>query len=164
MSIDDTQFATKTHRLQHCLFLRHVLDLCQHTCSQEDLACMRNRRPAPQSAPQQFDSQFESYLGTHLPPSTSRVPSIYRETTKCYAYMCTFAYGCSEQTQRPSQVLMRRCMRYMPETLRIKPALSDHALDVLAGHRETGHLSGETTAILDRLRPNGPKRPAAAGV
>ncbi|MDP6072387.1 MAG: hypothetical protein QGG34_12670 [SAR202 cluster bacterium] len=120
---------------------------------------MRNRRPAPQ----QLDSQFESYLATHLPPSTSRVPSVYRETTKCYAYMCTYAYGCSEQTPRPAQVFIRRCMRYMPETLRVKPALSDNALDVLARQRDRGQLSGETRAILDRLRPNGPKRPVAAG-
>lgn len=94
-----------------------------------------------------------------MQPSSSRVPAISRETTKCYAYMCPYAYGCSEKTNRPAQVMMRRCMRYMPEAMRIRPALSDHALDLLAKQREDGAaLAGRTTAILDEYRPNGPVR------
>jgi hypothetical protein len=94
-----------------------------------------------------------------MPPSSSRVPDIYRETTKCFAYMCGYAYGCSERAERPAQVLMRRCMRYMPESLRIKPALSDLALDLLARQRQRGDLlSAGTKSVLDQLRPNGPMR------
>jgi hypothetical protein len=94
-----------------------------------------------------------------MAPSSSRVPDIYRETTKCFAYMCVYAYGCSERADRPAQVLMRRCMRYMPEALRIKPALSDLALDLLAQQRQRGEpLAAGTTAVLDQLRPNGPIR------
>ena len=118
----------------------------------------RNSSPLPQ----QLDKPLEEFLSGHMPPSTSRVPPIYRETTKCYAYMCPYAYGCSEKTNRPAQVMMRRCMRYMPEQLRIKPALSDFSLDLLAHQRENGEgLSRQTTAILDEYRPNGPVRKIA---
>ncbi|MCH8310994.1 MAG: hypothetical protein IIB17_10955 [Chloroflexi bacterium] len=118
----------------------------------------RNSSPLPQ----QLDKPLEEFLGAHMQPSSSRVPPIYRETTKCYAYMCPYAYGCSERTNRPAQVMMRRCMRYMPEELRIKPALSDFALDLLAKQRENGEgLSQQTTAILDEYRPNGPVRKIA---
>ena len=115
------------------------------------------RGPSPR--PQRLDEPPESFLGTRMPPSSSRVPDIYRETTKCFAYMCGYAYGCSERAERPAQVLMRRCMRYMPESLRIKPALSDLALDLLARQRQRGELlSVSTTSVLDHLRPNGPMR------
>ena len=118
----------------------------------------RNSSPLPQ----QLDKPLEEFLGAHMQPSSSRVPPIYRETTKCYAYMCPYAYGCSERTNRPAQVMMRRCMRYMPEELRIKPALSDFALDLLAKQRENGEgLSQATNAILDEYRPNGPVRKIA---
>lgn len=111
--------------------------------------------------PGQLDGPLDKYLDEHMPPSSSRVPPIYRETTKCFAYMCSYAYGCAEKTARPSQVMMRRCMRYMPEALRIKPGMSDMALDILARLRNSGEsLSSETTAILDELRPNGPIRKA----
>ncbi len=47
----------------------------------------------------------------------------------------------------------------MPESLRIKPALSDLALDLLARQRQRGDLlSASTTSVLDRLRPDGPTR------
>lgn len=112
--------------------------------------------------PQQLDKPLEEFLTTHMQPSSSRVPPIYRETTKCYAYMCPYAYGCTEKTNRPAQVMMRRCMRYMPEELRIKPALSDLSLDILAKQRESGEgLSQETNAILDEYRPDGPVRKIA---
>ena len=94
----------------------------------------RNSSPLPS----QLDKPLEEFITTYMPPSSSRIPPIYRETTKCYAYMCPYAYGCSEKTDRPAQVMMRRCMRYMPEELRIKPALSDFSLDLLAKHRENG--------------------------
>ena len=113
----------------------------------------------PSPRPQRLDEPPESFLGTRMPPSSSRVPDIYRETTKCFAYMCGYAYGCSERAERPAQVLMRRCMRYMPESLRIKPALSDLALDLLARQRQRGDLlSAGTKSVLDQLRPNGPMR------
>jgi len=116
---------------------------------------MRGPRPLPQ----RLDDPLIASLGIRMPPSTSRVPDIYRETTKCYAYMCVYAYGCSERAERPAQVLMRRCMRYMPESLRIKPALSDMALDLLARQRERGDmLSASTASVLDQFRPNGPTR------
>ena len=116
---------------------------------------MRGSSPIPQ----RHDKHLDTFLGTRMAPSSSRVPDIYRETTKCYAYMCGYAYGCSERADRPAQVLMRRCMRYMPESLRIKPALSDLALDLLAGRRQRGdRLSAGTMSVLDHLRPNGPTR------
>ena len=115
------------------------------------------RGPTP--LPQRLDEPLEASLGARMPPSSSRVPDIYRETTKCYAYMCGYAYGCSERADRPAQVLMRRCMRYMPESLRIKPALSDLALDLLARQRQRGDpLSAGTRSVLDQLRPDGPIR------
>ncbi len=116
---------------------------------------MRDRPPIPSDASQAFDN----YLTTRLAPSTSRVEVIFRETTICYAYMCSFAYGCTERSGRPAQVLTRRCMRYLPEALRVKPALSDFSLDLLARQRESGSkLSPTTTGILDELRPEGPLR------
>lgn len=76
--------------------------------------------------------------------------------------MCIYAYGCTEKTNRPAQVMMRRCMRYIPEELRIQPGVSDLALDLLAKRRNAGdNLASETTAILDDLRPNGPLRKIA---
>ena len=90
------------------------------------------------------------------------MPPIYREATTCYAYMCPYAYGCTEKTGRPAQVLMRRCMRYKPEDLRIRAGISDYALDLLAKRRKSGEsFAAETTAILDELRPNGPLRKSA---
>ena len=59
--------------------------------------------------PQQLDKTLDEFLSVHLPPSSSRVPPLYRETTKCIAHMCVYAYGCAERTERPAQVLMRRC-------------------------------------------------------
>ena len=116
---------------------------------------MRGRQPIPGK----IDKLLDDSLRTRMPPSASGVCSIYRETTMCYAYMCSYAYGCSEKSSRPAQVLMRRCMRYMPEHLRIAPGLSDLALDLLAKQRQSGQrLSAVTTSILDRLRPNGPVR------
>ena len=116
---------------------------------------VRDRSPVPGNAGQAFDD----FLTTRLPPSTNRVAAIFRETTICYAYMCSYAYGCTERSGRPAQVLTRRCMRYMPETLRIEPALSDFSLDLLAKQREAGsRLSPTTTGILDELRPEGPLR------
>ena len=76
----------------------------------------RSSRPLPQ----QIDKPLDEFLSVHMPPSSSRVPPLYRETTKCISYMCVYAYGCAERTERPAQVLMRRCMRYMPERLRVR--------------------------------------------
>ena len=116
---------------------------------------VRDRSPVPGHTGQAFDD----FLTSRLPPSTSRVQAIFRETTICYAYMCSYAYGCTERSGRPAQVLTRRCMRYMPETLRVKPALSEFSLDLLAKQRESGsRLSPTTTGILDELRPKGPLR------
>ena len=119
-------------------------------------------RQASRPLPQQMDKPLQESLSVHMPPSSSGVPPIYRETTKCIAYMCVYAYGCSERTRRPAQVMMRRCMRYMPERLRVRPKLSDYALDLLAKQRQRGvRLASETSAILDEHRPNGPIRKVA---
>ena len=116
---------------------------------------MRGNSPLPGAVDKPLDTSLERRLA----PSESRVPSLYRETTICYAYMCAYAYGCSEKTTRPAQVLMRRCMRYMPESLRVQPGMSDLALDILARQRQAGEaLSAATTSILDQFRPDGPVR------
>ena len=84
---------------------------------------------------------------------------MHRETTVCYAYMCQYAYACTEKASRPVKVLERRCMRYQPEEMRAEPRLSDHALDMLARRRDAGEeLDEGTVAVLDKLRPNGPIR------
>ena len=94
-----------------------------------------------------------------MPPSSSTVSPLHRETTVCYAYMCHYAYACTQKSERPAQVLMRRCMRYLPEAMRVEPQLSDFALDLMARGRQSGQpVSAETGAMLDRLRPNGPIR------
>ena len=117
-----------------------------------------NRTPLPGA----LDEPLDNFVSSHLAPSSSRVPPIHREVTTCYAYMCPYAYGCTEKTRRPAQVLMRRCMRYMPEQLRIRLGVSDYALDLLAKRRKSGEdLAAETTAILDELRPEGPLRKIA---
>ena len=109
-----------------------------------------------------MEERLQQSLDRRMPPSTSRVPAHFRETTICYAYMCPYAYGCNEKSTRPAQVMTRRCMRYMPEGLRIKPGMSDLALDLLARQRDAGvPLSPATTTILDNLRPNGPLRRVA---
>lgn len=108
-----------------------------------------------------INAPLKEFLATRLPPSESSIPLVHRETTICYAYMCQYAYGCTEKSTRPAQVLTRRCMRYQPEAMRIEPGLSDHLLDTLARHRAKGEqLTSNTTAILDKLRPNGPLRKA----
>ena len=113
--------------------------------------------------PRQLDKALDEFLSTRMAPSSSRVPPIYRETTKCIAYMCVYAYGCSERSARPAQVMMRRCMRYIPEDLRVKPKLSEFALDLLAKQRQSGvEHAQETSAILDECRPDGPVRKVAA--
>ena len=114
------------------------------------------------TVPGALGKRLDASLKRHLPPASSRVPSLYRETTICYAYMCVYAYGCGEKTSRPAQVLMRRCMRYMPEPLRVQPGMSDLALDILARQRQAGEaLSAATTSILDQFRPDGPVRARA---
>ena len=48
------------------------------------------------------------------------------------------------------------------DELRIRPGISDHALDLLAKRRKSGEpLAAQTTAILDELRPDGPLRKRA---
>ena len=102
---------------------------------------------------------LNKFLSKHVPTSESRIPTMYREITTCFAYMCPYAYGCSEKTQRPAQVLMRRCIRYQPEQFRITPGVSDLLLDMLAKQRNEGKsLDCKTLSLLDRLRPNGPIR------
>ena len=116
---------------------------------------MSRGRPLPGG----MTKPLEESLASRMPPSSSRVPPLYRETTVCYAYMCAYAYGCGERASHPAQVLMRRCMRYMPESMRVRPALSDFALDLLAKRRSAGQrLSTVTSAILDQFRPDGPIR------
>ena len=111
------------------------------------------------STPGALEKPLDAHLNRHVAPSTSRVPPIYRETTICYSYMCPYAYGCAEKTKRPAQVMMRRCIRYMPDDMRIEPGVSDLALDLLAKRRQGGEqLSKETTAILDQYRADGPMR------
>ena len=101
----------------------------------------------------------EDFPGSRMPPSASGVPPIYREVTICYAYMCAYAHGCTEKSARPAQVLRRRCMRYLPESMRVEPGVSDYALDLLARRRQRGKpVSPATARILDELRPNGPVR------
>ena len=102
---------------------------------------------------------LNKFLSKHVPPYESRIPTMYREITTCFAYMCPYAYGCSEKTQRPAQVLMRRCIRNQPEQFRITPGVSDLLLDMLAKQRNEGKsLDCKTLSLLDRLRPNGPIR------
>jgi len=109
--------------------------------------------------PGDLDGPLRASLGSRLAPSESRVSLEHRETTVCYAYMCSYAHACAEKSSRPAQVLMRRCMRYLPDSLRVAPALSDLALDLLANQRQAGKsLSAGTTTILDRMRPDGPLR------
>ena len=116
-------------------------------------------RSTSSHAPVAMDERLQQSLDRRMPPSTSRVPAHYRDTTVCYSYMCPYAYGCNEKSTRPAQVLSRRCMRYMPEHLRVRPGMSDLALDVLARQRDSGvTLAPATTTILDRFRPNGPLR------
>lgn len=118
--------------------------------------------PQTKPVPGAIDAPLDQFVSAHMQPSTSRVPAIYRELTTCYAYMCPYAYGCAEKTRRPAQVMMRRCMRYRPEEVRIRPGVSDYALDLLAARRQSGQpISPETAAILDELRPNGPLRKTA---
>ena len=121
---------------------------------------MRMHKKAP--LPGALDKPLDDFVGGHIAPSSSRVPPIHREVTTCYAYMCSYAYGCTEKTRRPAQVLMRRCMRYKPEELRIRAGVSDYALDLLAKRRNSGEgIADETAAILDKLRPDGPLRKIA---
>ena len=109
--------------------------------------------------PGSIEAHLETSLSGRMPPSSSTVRDIHRETTVCYAYMCVYAYGCTEKSVRPAKVMMRRCMRYLPESVRIAPGLSDYALDLLASLRERGELvTPATIELLDRLRPNGPIR------
>ncbi len=104
-------------------------------------------------------ARLPGYLQDRLVPSRSTVRAIHRETTICYAYMCPYAYACDQKTARQAKVLLRRCMRYMPEQLRAEPAVSDMALDLLAARRDAGsRVSTEAKALLDRVRPNGPLR------
>ena len=106
-----------------------------------------------------LDSPLNTFLSSRLAPSESSVPALYRETTICYAYMCSYAYGCTEKTARPAQVLTRRCIRYLPDELKIKSGLSDLALDLLARRRQRGQRLGPATAaLLDEHRPDGPMR------
>ena len=104
-------------------------------------------------------AKLQDFLDGRLAPSRSTVRALHRETTVCYAYMCPYAYACSQRTERPAKVLLRRCMRYMPEDMRAEPAISDLALALLARRRrDGGPVSVEARLLLDKIRPNGPLR------
>ena len=106
-----------------------------------------------------LNAPLRKFLTRRLPPSQSSVKLVHRETTVCYAYMCQYAYACTEKTARPVKVLERRCMRYLPDEMRVEPRLSDHALDLLARRRDAGDgLDNGTVTVLDEFRPNGPIR------
>ena len=116
---------------------------------------MRRTNTATRRSPGPLDE----FLATRLPPSHSGVRDIYRETTMCYPYMCGYAYRCTEKGERAARVLTRRCMRYLPESMRVRPVISELALDMLARRRVRGEkLSTGTIEALDRLRPSGPLR------
>ena len=119
---------------------------------------MRRSKAIPDS----IEASLGRAFGSRLAPSESSVAPLHRETTICYSYMCPYAYGCGEKSGRPAQVLKRRCMRYLPETMRIKLAVSDHALDILARRRDKGQrLASQTVDLLERVRPDGPLRKRA---
>ncbi|MDD9995299.1 MAG: hypothetical protein OXS35_06075 [Dehalococcoidia bacterium] len=109
--------------------------------------------------PGTVQSRMRDYLDTRLPPSRSSVDALHREVTVCHAYLCSFAYACNQKSARPAKVLSRRCMRYMPDHMRVAPSLSEMAIDLLARRRRSGRsISTETKLLLDRLRPDGPTR------
>ncbi len=106
-----------------------------------------------------LNAPLRKFLTRRLPPSNSSVKLVHRETTVCYAYMCQYAYACTEKSSRPAKVLERRCMRYQPEAMRVEPRMSDFALDMLAQRRDAGEcLEAATVAVLEELRPDGPTR------
>ena len=116
---------------------------------------MRRRRSRRGRIKKTLDKSLES----RLPPYDSSVDLLHREITVCHAYLCQFAYACNQKSRRPAKVLKRRCMRYLPETMRVEPSLSDHVLDMLALSRNKGRrLEPQTVALLDRVRPDGPLR------
>ena len=116
---------------------------------------MRRQR----SAGVRVEEALDKALQTRLPPYESTVAPLHRETTVCYAYMCQYAYACAQKSRRPAQVLKRRCMRYLPDSMRVEPSISDYALDMLAMSRNKGRrLEPQTVALLDRVRPDGPTR------
>ncbi len=116
---------------------------------------MRRRR----SRGTRIEDALDKAMQSRLPPYESTVDPLHRETTVCYAYMCQYAYACAQKSRRPAQVLKRRCMRYLPETMRAESSLSDYALDMLALSRNRGkRLEPQTIALLDRVRPDGPLR------
>ena len=120
---------------------------------------MPTKKAAAESSTTDIDAPLREFLTNRLPPSASSVQPLHRETTICFAYMCQYAYGCTEKSDRQAQVLTRRCMRYQPESMRIKPGLSEHALDLLARYRDKGaELATSTLTILEHLRPDGPMR------
>lgn len=109
--------------------------------------------------PGTHQAKLEDFLDDRLVPSRSTVRALHRETTVCYAYMCPYAYACNQKSERPSKVLKRRCMRYLPEEVRAAPAVSDLALDLMAKRREAGgRMTAEVKLLLDRVRPDGPIR------
>ena len=107
------------------------------------------------ATPRHSPEALQEFLATRLPPSQSGVRDIYRETTMCYPYLCAYAYACSEKAERAARVLTRRCMRYLPESMRVRPVVSEMALDLLAQRRRR---RPGTLEALDRLRPKGPAR------
>ncbi len=116
---------------------------------------MRRRR----STGTRVEDALDKALQTRLPPYDSTVSLLHRETTVCYAYMCQYAYACVQKSRRPAQVLKRRCMRYLPDSMKVEPSISDYVLDMLALSRTKGRrLEPKTIALLDRVRPDGPLR------
>ena len=106
-----------------------------------------------------LNAPLRKFLTRRLPPSQSSVKLVHRETTVCYAYMCQYAYACTEKTARPVKVLERRCMRYQPEAMRAEPRLFRPCVGPARSPSRSGEsLDTGTVAVLERLRPNGPIR------
>ena len=53
-----------------------------------------------QSRSTDLNAPLRKFLTRRLPPSQSSVKLVHRETTVCYAYMCQYAYACTEKTKR----------------------------------------------------------------
>lgn len=151
---------TPSGRRTHGTVMAKVIAFSQKSFSISAMYVIKKSRLRSRGSPKSdLNAPLRKFLTRRLPPSHSSVKLVHRETTVCYAYMCQYAYACTEKSSRPAKVLERRCMRYQPEAMRVEPQMSDFALDMLARRRDAGEsLETATVAVLEKLRPNGPTR------
>ena len=105
------------------------------------------------------NERLKKFLSKPLSASTGKISRTHQEYIACLPYICHFSSVCSVKRDRPTKVLVRKCLRFNSTDQEERSGISELAIDLLAKRRTDGKpLSSSTLEMLDRIRPTGPLR------